>query len=547
MPQINKVSTVERLYYNKLFYDYSFCFDRLKEYYSFDHRVPDSYAQRAEDLFKGYDHHLRGKLTDILISHNSRLGCGKQTIGNIEKLKKKDSVVLVGGHQPVLFGGPLFIIYKAVTIIGMAEYLEHKLNIGVVPCFWNASDDSNTGQIDTISLLSEKGIEDVGLEGMEEARFSDVLVCPKEIMGVLQRLKEKLAPTDFRPKVIDFLNHCIKVFAHRESFPISDLFSALLLKMFHRQGLVIIDPAAVEIKSMGWEIINKDIKDFKTINNMVSDAGKKLEQTGYHAQVKSNPDTLNFFFAQEGIRHKIIYDRQRFRLNGKSYSPQQLVHMVKDNLGSICPNVILRPLVQDTVFPVLATVCGPGEVSYFAQLKHVYQHIGKKLPVIYPRFSATIVEKSVKKILEKYQLNYNMLYGNTQELESMAAKKFLDYNIGGIVDSLYHDMVKSIDYAEGKISSDLMDTSSSFDRIKRNLGKEAGVLKGKLFSEYKKQNRHLGQGIYKLKLNLLPRDNLQERIISIFSFINKYDFSLMGLLHSSFEPFDYRHKFLDIK
>ncbi|MGM0365094.1 MAG: bacillithiol biosynthesis cysteine-adding enzyme BshC [Actinomycetota bacterium] len=548
MKGIREGSSDREFYYNNLFYDYLFEFGNLEQFYCFDHRLADSYRKRAEEVARNYNHSLRKKLSEILAAHNQSLGCGKETISNIEKLGDRGSLVVIGGQQPLLFGGPLFLTYKAITVIRMAEYLQNQLNVNVVPCFWNASDDSNTGQINSISVFSGENIEDVVMGDLKEGiRFSDLSVSRGQAMQVLSKLKDKLAPTDFREKITGFLNSCIREASQGDGLTAADLFSSVLLKLFSARGLVIIDPALEGIKSLGWEVIKSDIEDFGAVNAMVESAGRRLEKAGYHAQIKSSPDTLNFFFASGGKRNRITYRNKSFRLSGRNYSPDLLADMARENIGALCPNVVLRPLLQDTVFPVLATVCGPGEVSYFAQLKDVYHHRGKKLPVIYPRFSATLVEKKVKKVLEKYQLDYGMLSKSTGEVEKMVLKKFLDFDIERIVSELNHDIINRIEKARQEIFSNLMDVSSSFDRIKRNLSKETGVLKNKLFSEYRKQNRHISEGVYKLKLNLLPDGNLQERRISLFNYLNKYDFKLLDRLYDSFEPFDYTHKFLEVK
>jgi len=538
----------KKFYYNNLFYDYLFNFEKLEQFYSFDHRLAGSYRQRAQEVTRNYRHSLRGDLCSLLVRHNSRLGCSEKTISNIKRLTNRDSLVVIGGQQPVLFGGPLFLIYKAITVIRMAHYLEQQLNVGIIPCFWNASDDSNTAQINSISLFGQKTIEDITVFGLKKGRrFSDLSVSLGEAADVLGELRDRLAPTDFREKIIDFLKQCIRDAAREEVLFVSDLFSSVLLKLFSDYGLVIIDPAIEGIKDMAWDVIDFDIKNFKAVNSMVKSAGDRLKGMGYHAQIKTNMNTLNFFFSSRGKRKRITSDKGGFLLNGRSLSPQQLAGMAKKQIGDVCPNVVLRPLVQDTVFPVVATVCGPGEVSYFAQLKDVYSYAGKKLPVIYPRFSATLVEKNIKKVMQKYQLDYSMLFSSMQKIEKMALKKFLDFDIDSIVSCLHHDIINRIDEAEQEAFSNLMDVASSFDRIKRNLGKETGVLRSKLFSEYKNQNRYISQAVYKLKLNLLPGDDLQERKISIFSFINKYDFTLVDSLYQSFKPFNYTHKFIEVK
>ncbi len=536
----------KKFYYNDLFYDYLFDFGKVSRFYSYDPSLMESYRERADELAEDFDHSLRSRLAGAVAAHNHRLGCSSETLNNIEKLKKRDSVVLIGGQQPVLFGGPLFIYYKAVTIIGMAKHLEKELGLEVVPCFWNASDDSNTSQIDSISILTNKGLEHTGLGPLKEERFSDILLTQEKADEILGKLGEKLDPSDFKPKIIDFFGDCIKNAFQKRGMAVSDLFSSIMLKFFSGQGLVIIDPAIPGLKDMGWEVIRSDIENFKMFNSLVRKAGQKLEYSGYHSQINVVQDTLNFFFTFQGKRKSITYQNGSFRINSKELPREQLVQDFRKDISSICPNVMLRPLFQDTILPVLATVCGPGEVSYFAQLKEVYKSRGKRLPILYPRFSATLVEKKVKKILEKYRLDYSLLGSDFQKLEKIALKKFLDIDIDRIVSELEHDIMKRITDAEQEVCSDHMEAASSFDRIRRNLAKETGVLKSKLFSEYQKQNRHLKQGIDKVGLNLLPQGQLQERKISILSYIDKYDFKFVDMLEGCFVPFDYRHKFLEV-
>ncbi len=537
----------KKFYYHNLFYDYLFHFDRLKPFYSFDHRNIKDYRQRAEGLAHDYKHGLRDKLADLLAAHNRRLGCSQKTAENIEKLRDRSSVVVVGGHQPILFGGPLFVIHKAVTVTGMAHYLENTLQTGVVPCFWNASDDSNTQHIDNMGLLGPESMEEIRAEHLEnDVRFSQLSLSHDQMKEILDRLEKKLAPTDFRQKIMDFLGQCTADASQDGQVIWSDLFSCLLLRFFAKQGLVIMDPAIAEIKQMGWEVIESNIRGYRSMHQMAERAGRKLEQSGYHSQIKTSGRKLDFFVSYGGKRHPVLDTEGGFTLHGQTMSAADLADYVKENIGRVCPNVLLRPLLQDTVFPVLATVCGPGEVSYFAQLKDVYGHMGQKLPIIYPRFCATLVEKKVKKILKKYELDYPVIEKSIPALEKIVLKKFLDFDIEHILSRLDRDIMKKIRAAEQEMQSSIMDKTSAFDRIKRNMQKETGVLKGKLFSEYKKQNSHLSEGIGKLKMNLLPQDDVQERKISIFSFINKYDFAVLDIIHASFKPFSYSHTFLEV-
>jgi uncharacterized protein YllA (UPF0747 family) len=76
--------------------------------------------------------------------------------------------------------------------------------------------------------------------------------------------------------------------------------------------------------------------------------------------------------------------RSRFRLAPEEFSP----------------NVLLRPLYQDLLFPTAAYVAGPGEVAYFAQLRPVYERFELPMPVVYPRKSVTLVNARARMAFE---------------------------------------------------------------------------------------------------------------------------------------------------
>ncbi len=117
-----------------------------------------------------------------------------------------------------------------------------------------------------------------------------------------------------------------------------------------------------------------------------------LFSRGYHAQLNEslNIDSLNFFQSASGSRVKIMETNEN-----------KLIDIIDNEILSLNLNVVLRPLFQDWLLPVVCTVCGPGEVSYFAQLKEIYNMAEIGMPVIYPRFSATIIENKISSVLEK--------------------------------------------------------------------------------------------------------------------------------------------------
>ena len=68
------------------------------------------------------------------------------------------------------------------------------------------------------------------------------------------------------------------------------------------------------------------------------------------------------------------------------------------------PNVLLRPIVQDRLFPTACYIAGPSELAYLAQLKGVYGQFGVEPPLLYSRASATILDSAAARFLDRYAL-----------------------------------------------------------------------------------------------------------------------------------------------
>ena len=169
-----------------------------------------------------------------------------------------------------------------------------------------------------------------------------------------------------------------------------------------------------------------------------------------------------------------------------------------------------------------------------------------KMPVIYPRFSATIVEKKIKKVLNKLKIAEMDLRLSKEKLSEKIVGEKLNLNLDKLMLEFENDVLVKVEKLENNISNYGMNIYSSFDRIKRNTRKEINVLKKKLYSEYKNQNKYILEGLDKVYGNLLPNGNLQERELSIWSYINKYDFEFINCLYLKFKPLDFSHKFIEL-
>jgi len=430
----------EKFYYNKLYSDYIFHFDKLKDFFTYDYRVIDSYESRINYVNNSYNNKFRKIIYEALLAYNISINCGQATIENINLLKKEDTLVVIAGQQPAIFTGAIFAIYKILTVLNTADYLKNKFKLNIIPLFWNASDDNDLPEIKSISV-SDNQFGKISIdvpEYLSGFSYSKIILPIDEFENVSRKMLDNLNDSDFKKNIARFMAEIIetlKTDQKRSGVSISKFYSLVLAKLFNNQGLVIIDPEIPEIKKLATKLIDFDLNNIDKINSLIDFNGRELVLDGYHEQLKLIKGNMDFFLNTENGREKIkstadnlfIFEKS-LRTKKNELDKNSLKDIIFKNISDVGLNVVLRPLFQDFILPNIATICGPGEISYYAQLKDVYTLFGSELPVLYPRMSATLIENKVKKAISKINVNYEDLESNQDILAGKILKKMLGFD-----------------------------------------------------------------------------------------------------------------------
>jgi hypothetical protein len=72
-------------------------------------------------------------------------------------LGRPGAAAVVTGQQAGLFGGPLFVLWKALATVAVARRLEAERGKPVVPVFWVASDDHDFAEIRATTIVDASG------------------------------------------------------------------------------------------------------------------------------------------------------------------------------------------------------------------------------------------------------------------------------------------------------------------------------------------------------------------------------------------------------
>ena len=531
--------------HQNLFLDYLYEFENVEKYFRKNVRDKNRYDDTFQNIVS-YNRKHKDLLADIIAKQYRDLKLSKQTKTNIESLKSGNTVAILTGQQLGVFGGPLYTFYKTITAIKLAAHLNEQYDkYKFVPVFWLAGDDHDFAEIKSFNIIN-KNNEFINIEYTDgkpgEFNRGSVgnLKIKKSINETFAELENNLTPTEFTPEVISFLKK-----SYKAGNSIKSAFSNMLFNLFDEYGLVIFDPQDPEVKKILQPVFEKELLDFRIHTKEIVEVSAELEDV-YHAQVKVNP--INLFLLEKDGRYLIEPAGNEFRLKSKRkrITENELLERLKNKPEDFSPNVLLRPVCQDYLFPTGFYVGGPSEVSYFAQVVPLYNFYKIPQPFIYPRSSLTIVEKSIKKIIDKYGLEYYDVFIGEDLLTKKIVREISEINILKL-------------FNESKTDIELI-----FDRIKENFfaidqNLKPAVTKSKdkiiqlldnLFQKAEKsQNLKYDDSlrqIRKLQTYLFPDNELQERELNFFYFANKYGLDIMKWIYNEIKINKFAHQILEM-
>ncbi len=390
----------------KLFSDFISNSSKVQPFYPRSSNFNEWLKDEAGKIY--YDSRRREQVAAILERQNRSWGASPKTLESIARFRAGASVV-VTGQQVVLFGGPAFSIYKALTAVKLAEQAT-QAGVDAVPVFWLATEDHDLAEANQVSIPGTNAALQtisVSTHGIADAPVGQIAFGP-EIEDAVSEAAALLGETE----VGTFLRE-----SYRPGETFGDAFAKLFSRLFADWGVVLLDPMDPEFHQIAKPIFQAAIERAEELDDALLQRGKALEHTGYHQQVKVTPSSTLLFAIRNGVRtpiHRKVNGADAVFLVGEEKLPQaELLQQIDAAPESFSANVLLRPIMQDCLLPTLAYTGGAAEVAYFAQGAVVYQALLGRVTPVLPRFSATVIEAKPQKLLERYDLALPELFRGT--------------------------------------------------------------------------------------------------------------------------------------
>ena len=512
--KLNQISDRDKAYVNEN--------PKLRPFYKYAPNI-QSFAKVISD--KKGEQQNRKLLVSVLNKQYQGFNKSERTKSNIESLEKAHTFTVITAHQPSLFTGPSYFIYKISSILNLSNQLNkiHSSN-HFVPVFIMGGEDHDFEEISSAQIFGKKIT-------WQNSKGGSVGQLENETLGVvLNELKVLLGDRETSAsiyKTIETSFTKFKTYGEGMRFLVNELFG--------KYGLVVADMSDPDLKRAFIPVIEKEIFDRQSVK-YIKETVSNLELAGFSNQ--AFPREINFFYLGDGFRERIVYEEANYKVLNQniSFSEEEMKAEINNYPERFSPNVNMRPIYQEFIFPNLAYVGGGGELAYWMERKSQFQYFGINYPMLIRRNSVLIVDKSVEKKFTKLSLNLEHLLDD----EHVVINKYLAINSENEFTlekqkNFISEVYDEIALATKKIDGSLVAT---VEAEKAKQLKAIENLEGRL---KKAEKNKFDTGIKQVKAlreKLFPNNGLQERKENFLTFYTKYGMSYFDYLIENLDPFE---------
>ncbi|MBA3648892.1 MAG: bacillithiol biosynthesis cysteine-adding enzyme BshC [Chitinophagales bacterium] len=443
---------------------------------------------------------------------------------NIESLNQSNTFTVTTAHQPNLFLGPLYLIYKIISTINLSRKLNTEYpDYHFVPVYWMGSEDHDKEELNHIYLFGKTltwNTDQQGAFGRMKTQSLSVLINELElILGNYEEAKN----------CITLLREC-----YLQEDTIAAATKRFIYHFFAADGLLIIDGDDPNLKKLFIPVAERELFSqisFRLIN-------ESLEQFTRNYISQIHPREINLFFLENNIRERIVKENNQWKiLNTElSFTEDEMKGLLFSFPEKFSPNVVLRPVYQEMVLPDIAFLGGGAEITYWMQLKSLFSFLNIPFPMILLRNSVLWIEKISSAKMGKLSIADPELFLPAEAL----IKKYIDEQSGELIslkkeqEALNNIMDQAI---EKSIEID-QSLKGAFEAERVKMIKALTMLEEKLRRATKKKEEVAIQQIQSLKGKLFPNNELQERHENFLSFYMKYGNQFFEELKSNLNPLE---------
>ncbi|MCX6202035.1 MAG: bacillithiol biosynthesis cysteine-adding enzyme BshC [Bacteroidetes bacterium] len=494
-------------YFSNLVSDYLEANQKLTPFYT---HTPDIDGVKAAIAARDSFNTPRIALVNALNKQYETVKASDLVTANIQSLANSKTYTVTTAHQPNLFTGPLYFIYKIAHTIALSRSLEKQVpSAKFVPVYYMGSEDADLDELGFVNIGGQKLVWQTKQTGAVGRMLVDA-----ELLSLIKLIEGQIGVSVHGVAWVGLL---------KQTFTIGKTIAQATLEIVHHlfgdYGLVVVQPDSPELKSLFTSVIEKELTTGFS-NNAVQQTIKNLS---VHYKVQAAGRAINLFYLQGNKRERIVQTDAGYEVTalGLSFTKDQILADVQNNPANYSPNVIFRGVFQETILPNVAFIGGGGELAYWLELKQVFADAAVPFPVLLLRNSFLLVPAKQALQLQKMHINtVNLFKGRPQVIIDSFVK----------ANSVHHLQINTqmaaieAQYALIKEQAAAID-ASLVDHIEALSHKQAQKLlqvQKKMLRAEKRKYEAEQQQITKIMEQLFPGGSLQERTENIADWYKIY-------------------------
>jgi len=501
-------------------------FRSISEFYS--HPPSLEGAQRAAGEVR-YPAETRAMVVARLRKQNEAFGSGAAVGASLDRLAD-GAVAVVTGQQVSLFSGPSYTFYKALSAIRLAEELT-AAGKPAVPVFWLAAEDHDLAEVNHCFWPSTEGLARLELQSPEvRGQSVGAVRLGDGVAELVGRAAENLQGSAAQ----------IVGDALRASYGPQQTYSSALGRLIARflgdKGLILLDAMDPELHVLATPVYIRALLDHAAIAEQLAKRETLLTQRGFQPQVKISEHGPLLFWTLDGHRLPVRCKGSAFVVGEREFSGAEITAAIEKSPGDFSGNVLLRPVVQDTLLPTAAYVAGPAETAYYAQVSVVYGHLLGRMPAILPRASMTIVEPHVARLLERYKLSVTDAFGGSMKLRELMER-----------DALPKELVERFVLGQKALKESLEGLRAPLEKLDKTLLGALETAESKMLHQFQALEQKAGRasafraGVLEnhakeISSALYPDGRLQERVYCLLPAIAEHGMDFLDRLGECIKP-----------
>ena len=519
-------------YFNSLFCDYIEGADDLRPFYN---NKPSLESFKNQILSKKENFKKADRLTlrDVLVKQYSAINVTDEIKQSIDLISEENTFTVTTGHQLCLFTGPLYFLYKIISTINLTEELKIKYpKFNFIPIYWMATEDHDFEEIKSFKYNDKNIIWESDQKG-EVGKF-----VTNNLKATLDKFSE-LLPNNINS------DNLVRLFeeSYIKSKDLSEATRKLVHELFQDYKLVILDSNERELKKIFSPIIKNEL-----INNLIFNNSLKtiddLKNKKYKAEV--NPRKINLFYLSKDSRNRIINHKDGFSTDDQKFiwTKDEIINELNIHPENFSPNVLLRPLYQESILPNICYIGGGSEISYWLELKKCFDESDLSFPILLNRNSVLLVKKKQFEKLSKMNTTIQELFLNQNELItsktiSLASAKF-DFDNQKLFLLKQFNALREV----SKLT-DISFVGAVNAQEQKQLKGLLNLEKRLLNANKRKCESHISR-ITSIQSELFPDNSLQERSVNFSEFYLEYGKEFIKILKENISPLNNKFTIIEL-